>query len=182
MITLEFRPAHADDAPALAALKVAAARALTEQFGRGHWSGEATERGVQLGIDAGGVWAVRSDGGEIIGTFRLATKKPWAIDKNYFAPVRRPLYLTDMAVAPERQSLGVGRRCVSKAVDIARAFPADAIRLDAYDDAAGAGTFYEKCGFTPVGRASFRGTPLLYYELLITTHETNDPVRTVGEA
>ncbi len=50
---------------------------------------------------------------------------------------------------------------------IARAWPADAIRLDAYDADAGAGIFYAKCGCTEVGRVSYRGTPLIYYELLL---------------
>jgi hypothetical protein len=34
------------------------------------------------------------------------------------------------------------------------AWPADAIRLDAYDHPAGAGTFYTRCGFLHVGQAS----------------------------
>ena len=40
-----------------------------------------------------------------------------------------------------------------------RAWPADAIRLDAYDAAAGAGGFYAKFGCTEVGRVSYRDTP-----------------------
>ena len=38
------------------------------------------------------------DEGVIVGTLRLVTKKPWAIDPAYFASVRRPLYLLSMAV------------------------------------------------------------------------------------
>jgi hypothetical protein len=49
---------------------------------------------------------------------------------------------------------------------VARSFPADAIRLDAYEDAAGAGPFYRKCGYTHVGGATYRGVPLLYFELM----------------
>ena len=29
---------------------------------------------------------------------------------------------------------------------------------------AGAGPFYEKCGFTEMGRVTYRITPLIYYE------------------
>ena len=50
---------------------------------------------------------------------------------------------------------------------VAAAWPADAIRLDAYDHAAGAGPFYAKCGFRERGRVVYRGNPLAYYELLL---------------
>jgi len=98
---------------------------------------------------------------------RLATRKPWAIDTRYFEPSDRPLYLVDMAVLPERQGRGIGRRLVEAAVTTAVGWKAEAIRLDAYDHAAGAGGFYEKCGFTEVGRASYREVPLVYYQMLL---------------
>jgi hypothetical protein len=31
----------------------------------------------------------------------------------------------------------------------------------------GAGPFYEKCGYRPVGRVTYRKTPLAYFELLL---------------
>jgi hypothetical protein len=49
----------------------------------------------------------------------------------------------------------------------ARAWPADALRLDAYDAEAGAGPFYEKCGFREVGRVSYKRNPLVYFELML---------------
>ena len=109
---------------------------------------------------------MREDAG-IVGTLRLATKKPWAIDRAYFADVRRPLYLTDMAVLPALQRKGIGRHMLAEAAIVARQWPGDAIRLDAYDAPAGAGSFYAKCGFRQVGRKSYRGVPLLYFELLL---------------
>ena len=42
-----------------------------------------------------------------------------------------------------------------------------AIRLDAFDAEAGAGAFYARCGWTEVGRAVYRGAPLIYYQFLI---------------
>jgi len=104
---------------------------------------------------------------EIVATFRLATKKPWAIDISYFAACRRPLYLLSMAVVPAKQRQGIGGWCLGEAQKIAKIWPADAIRLDAFDAKAGAGPFYAKCGFTEVGRASYRETPLIYYEALL---------------
>jgi ribosomal protein S18 acetylase RimI-like enzyme len=72
-----------------------------------------------------------------------------------------------MAVRPGFQRRGLGRNCVDEAVRVAREWPADAIRLDAYDADAGAGAFYAKCGFTETGRATYRSTPLVYYELVL---------------
>jgi GNAT superfamily N-acetyltransferase len=72
-----------------------------------------------------------------------------------------------MAVAPEWQGQGVGRLCVNAAKRIAKNWPAQAIFLDAYDAAAGAGEFYRKCGFREVGRASYRGAPLVYFEMFV---------------
>ena len=47
-----------------------------------------------------------------------------------------------------------------------RAWRGDAIRLDAYDAPAGAGGFSARCGFREVGRAAYRGVPLIYFEWL----------------
>jgi GNAT superfamily N-acetyltransferase len=154
------------DVAAITALKTAVANRLTQEFGHGHWSSCPTEKSVLRYIDSSRVLVARSRK-KIIGTLRLATKKPWAIDTNYFTPVKRPLYLLDMAVDPKRQQQGIGRRLLDQARIVAQAWPAQAIRLDAYDAAAGAGDFYAKCGFREVGRVTYRGTPLIYFELLI---------------
>jgi GNAT superfamily N-acetyltransferase len=147
-------------------LRSAAARELTERFGRGHWSNESTERGAIAELRHAQVWIARYRRAPVA-TFRLATKKPWAIDVSYFTGVKRPLYLTSMAVRPDLQGLGLGRRCIDEAVRIVRAWPADAIRLDAYDADAGAGPFYARCGFRETGRRVYKANPLIYYELLV---------------
>ncbi len=103
----------------------------------------------------------------IVGTLNLPSKKPWAIDVSYFTPVEKPLYLTAMAVIPAMQRQGIGRRLINEAVKQARAWPADAIRLDAYDNHTGAGGFYAKCGFREVARVAYRKSPLIYFELLL---------------
>jgi len=165
LVTLE--KAHAADVAAIAALRTAAAERLTRDFGPGHWSAGGTESGVIRDMSTPGLFVVRS-GDRLIATLRLAAKKPWAIDPAHFAASRSPLYLTSMVVAPDRQRQGIGRGCMMAAVQIARDKAADAIRLDAYDAAAGAGKFYEKCGFREVARVIYRETPLVYYELRLT--------------
>ena len=163
---IKLEPATTEDAAAIAALRNAVAQHLTSQYGKGHWSSSSSEKGVLYNLRTSGVYLAR-DGGEVIATLRLCTKKPWAIDTKYFSPCRKPLYLTDMAVAPDLQRKGVGRLCVEEARRVAREWPGDAIRLDAYDAEAGAGEFYRKCGFTEVGRVSYRNVPLIYFEMLL---------------
>ena len=163
---LKFRNATVADAPAIAALQNAAAGALTGHFGEGHWSNLVTERSAVLAQRHARV-RVGLDGKRVLTVLRLATKKPWAIEVSYFTPVKRPLYLTGMAISVARQGEGLGRLAIEDAVAIAGAWPADAIRLDAYDAEAGAGKFYAKCGFQERGRVVYKGDPLVYYELLI---------------
>ena len=158
--------ADAVDASAIAALQNAVAADLTARHGIGHWSSVMTEKGVRASMRRASVFIVRDDR-EIAATLTLATRKPWAIDRKYFSPVVRPVYLLAMAVDPARQRTGIGRACVCDALDLVRDWPADAVRLDAYDAGAGAGDFYRKCGFTEVGRAAYRSTPLIYFERLV---------------
>lgn len=165
-MTFSLVPAAADDAPAIAALHGAVADRLTRDYGEGHWSRIPSERAVLQALRTSRVFVVRDNTG-ILATLRLATKKPWAIDRQYFTDVPRPLYLLAMAVQPGFQRQGVGRRCLEEVERIARAWPGDSIRLDAYDAPAGAGPFYAKCGFREVGRATYRNTPLVYYERLL---------------
>ena len=100
-------------------------------------------------------------------TLSLTPKKPWAIDLRFFRASRHPLYLLSMAVSPEFQRQGIGRHCISCVFDLCHERSVDGIRLDAYDAAAGAGLFYQKCGFAEVGRASYRNCPLVYFERLL---------------
>ena len=165
--SLTFAEATPEDAAAIAALRTAVAERLTAEHGKGHWSSAVSERGVLSGLHAHSRVLVARDGDAIVGTLRLATKKPWAIDTAYFTAVRRALYLIDMAVEPGLQRQGIGRRLLDFTIETARAWPAEAIRLDAYDGPAGAGGFYARCGYQEVGRVVYRGTPLVYFELLV---------------
>ncbi|MBI3403614.1 MAG: GNAT family N-acetyltransferase [Acidobacteria bacterium] len=154
------------DVAAIVALQTATAQRLTADFGNGHWSHLPTERGVLQSMRESRVFVARGPSG-IIATLRLTTKKPWAIERSYFTVVSRPLYLLDMAVDVTMQREGIGRQCMEEAARIAREWPGDAIRLDAYDSPAGAGPFYAKCGYQPKGAVTYRIVPLLYYELLL---------------
>jgi GNAT superfamily N-acetyltransferase len=163
---MKFRDATLDDVAAIAALQNAAAGALAARYGSGPWAALVTERGATLAQRHARV-RIGRDGKRILTVLRLATKKPWAIDVTHFTPVKRPLYLTEMAVAVAHQGQGLGTLALEDAVTVARAWPADAIRLDAFDADAGAGRFYACCGFTERGRVVYKGDPLVYFERLL---------------
>jgi GNAT superfamily N-acetyltransferase len=156
--------ATAADVSDLVTLRAAVAGKLTAQYGQGPWSGVSTEKGVLFDMRTSKVFVARQKG-KLVATLRLATKKPWAINLKYFSVCQRPLYLLSMAVAPDLQRKGIGRLCLEETIRICRQWPADAIRLDAYDAPAGAGGFYRKCGFQDRGRATYRGCPLAYFEM-----------------
>jgi ribosomal protein S18 acetylase RimI-like enzyme len=158
--------ATSEDAPAVAALRTAVADHMTAVHGRGYWSSRTSERMVLFHMRRARVFVAR-EGQAPIATLTLGTRKPWAIDRKYFTPCPRPLYLTEMAVAPGWQRRGVGRGCILEATRIGREWPGDAIWLDAFDAEAGAGEFYRRCGFREVGRASYRGVPLIYFEMAL---------------
>jgi GNAT superfamily N-acetyltransferase len=167
---LTFALATNLDAAALAALHTSVAEALTQRFGQGRWSSGQTERGVLNDLRKpkfSRILTARIEG-QIIAALRLATKKPWAIDTTYFTVVQRALYLTGMAVRPDQQGKGIGRRLLKEAEALARNWPADAIRLDAFDAKAGAGSFYAKSGFREVARVTYKQNPLIYFELLLS--------------
>jgi ribosomal protein S18 acetylase RimI-like enzyme len=166
VLQVVLEKAHAQDVAAIARLRTAVAARLTRDFGQGHWSQGGSESGVIRDMAIPGLYVVR-DGAQLIATLRLAVKKPWAIDPAYFSDSKSPLYLTSMAVEPDRQRQGIGRACMLDALRVARERSGDAIRLDAYDTPAGAGGFYEKCGFREIGRVVYRNTPLIYYEMLL---------------
>jgi GNAT superfamily N-acetyltransferase len=165
-VGVSVREGVPEDAEEIAALRVAAAEDLTARFGKGFWSSVTTAKGVLLGMKRGRVLAAVSEGA-IAGTLTLSTWKPWAIDKSYFMRVERPIYLTSMAVDPKLQRQGVGRALMAAAEEAVRAWPGQAIRLDAFDAEAGAGGFYAKCGYREVGRTIFRSVPLIYFEKLL---------------
>ena len=161
-----FEPARPGDAASLAALHTAVADRLTGLHGHGPWSSKSSEKGVLYAMRTSRIFVARLDS-ELVGTLRLTTRKPWAIDPSYFSVCHRPLYLLAMAVIPDRQRQGIGRLCLQEAVRVAKAWPADAIRLDAYDAKAGGGGFYARCGWSERGRVSYRGAPLIYYEFVL---------------
>jgi GNAT superfamily N-acetyltransferase len=166
---LSFATATEADAGAIAAVRNAAAEHLTHKYGEGNWSSLSTEKGVlrDLSRPKFSKTIIARNGNRVVATLCLQTKKPWAIDTAYFTSVEKALYLINMAVHPEQQRQGMGRTILKHAETVARDWPSQAIRLDAWNTGAGAGPFYARCGFREVGRVVYRTAPLIYYELML---------------
>jgi GNAT superfamily N-acetyltransferase len=163
---VQLHLATTEDVGELVALRMAVNEDLGQQYGEGYWLSRPTEKGVLFGMRNAMVYVARHRK-KLVATLTLSTRKPWAIDARYFSKSERPLYLTNMAVEAGRQRRGLGRSCIEEARRIVSHWKGDAIRLDAYDRVAGAGEFYRKCGFREVGRATYRGAPLIYFEMLM---------------
>jgi len=159
--------ASLNDIAAIVAIKNEAAQQLTSLYGKGHWSYQCTENGVQYEMKGNSKLLVAKYDNVIVGTLNLVTKKPWAIDVTYFTKVKQPIYLIGMAVHPDWQRKSIGRHMLQQVKPFVIAWPAQAIRLDAYDNTAGAGEFYRKCGYTERGRVVYKNNPLIYFELLV---------------
>ena len=101
---LTFADATVEDAPAIAKMRTAVGEDLTAKHGRGLWSSAVTERGVLMGLHAHSHVLVARSGGILLGSLRLATKKPWAIDPTYFTAGR-----ADQATPPEAHDGGGAR-------------------------------------------------------------------------
>src|SRR5688572_6484965 len=87
------------DARAIAALRNAVADDMTRRFGEGHWSAHSSAAEVVQQMSGSHVLVARR-GRRIIGTVRLATAQPSAIDASAFTPVASALYVLGLGVAP----------------------------------------------------------------------------------
>jgi GNAT superfamily N-acetyltransferase len=163
-VTVQF--ATEADIPELLQLRLSVDADQARRFGNDRWSTTINEKSVTRALKSSRVLIARRRG-RIIGTLRMETKKPWAIDLAHFTPVASAVYLHDVDVDPRVQRSGVGRRLMKHATAVAKEWPVEAIRLDAYDGPSGGGPFYEKHGFTEVGRKVYRGVPLVYFEFLL---------------
>jgi predicted N-acetyltransferase YhbS len=157
--------ANSDDVKALTTLRTAISQDMTERFGEGAWSMVPSKVVVVKQMRASRVLVARRDS-KLVGTVRLATARQGAFDSSAFTPVTNALYVLGLAVAPGSRNLGIGRALMEASKEMARSSSTEALWLDAYDHAAGAGEFYSRCGFRRVGKTALNQPPLIYYEWL----------------
>lgn len=169
-MTLTLDAATPTDAPDITALRNAVADDMAIRFGAGPWSVHTSLALVIKQMRASQMLVAREDGA-IIGTVRLVTPHIHAFDASAFTPAENPLYVLGLAVSPERRKCGAGRMLMEAAERAARERGAQALWLDAYEHAAGAGSFYERCGFRKVGPAPGAEIPLAFFEKALSVRE-----------
>jgi GNAT superfamily N-acetyltransferase len=165
-VELSFRLAGKTDVPALVELQLAIDADQAERFGDDRYTTTISEKSVARSLESSRM-VVATRRGRIVGTVRMETKKPWAIDLNYFTPACKAVYLHNVNVHPQLQRSGIGRQLMERVKQVAKEWPVDTIRLDAYDGPSGAGPFYRKCGFKKLGHALYRSVPMVYYEFVL---------------
>lgn len=164
---LSCRPAQGRDATDIRAIQAAAAAALTERHGAGHWSTPRSLGGIRT-MAREGLYHLVQSAGVTVATFRLTPRRIGFYHLEWFAEPGAPAgYLLDLAVHPAWQGRGIGRFAMAQAEALCRAGGMTALRLDAYRGPAGAGPFYVKCGCRLVHCGAFRSVSLDYYEKVL---------------
>jgi GNAT superfamily N-acetyltransferase len=153
------------DAPAIAAIRTAAADVLTARYGegRGHARCPLTRCGPRC---VGHVLVARLHG-TAVATLTLQSRKPGSIDASAFTNVSRALYLVDMAVDPELQRRGVGRLCLTGRPGAH--WPADAIGSTPMIAKASADDFTNAVDIRLVGTRHDHHSPRRLFEQLLTS-------------
>ena len=122
---------------------------------------------LQKYAESGALYLIEAEG-TAVGTLRLTDRKIGFYHSAWFARPDDPAgYLLDMAVHPDQQRRGVGRRAMQMMERLAQQAGLQAVRLDAYQGPAGAGDFYKKCGYALVHKGEMRGVGLEYFEKLL---------------
>lgn len=162
-MTLTISAATKKDVQELTTLRISVAQRLTREFGEGPWSACPNRATVVRQLRASNVLVARLDE-ELVGTVRLIEANPVLLDASKFTPVRTALYVIGLAVSVDCRGQGIGREIMEVCKSTARSWPAQALWLDTFEHAAGAGRFYEKCGFRKVGVSALLDGQLGYYE------------------
>jgi GNAT superfamily N-acetyltransferase len=167
---LKLRQANLDDVKEIRSILAAAAADLTARFGQGHWSTVRTIETLQKYVNDGVLYVVEVDL-TAVAALRLTNRKIGFYRNDWFARPKDPAgYLMDMAVRPDHQRRGIGRRSMQLTEQLGRRAGLQTIRLDAYKGPAGAGEFYKKCGYALVHQGAFKGVALEYFEKLLPPH------------
>lgn len=110
-------------------------------------------------VESGAVHVLTEDG-VAIATFTLTDEAPFPPDPGRFPEPAKPMYLQRLAVRPDLLASGavVGVQCVRKAIELASAAGADALRCEANPDLVGTFTLLTTLGFRQQGPVYFSHT------------------------
>jgi GNAT superfamily N-acetyltransferase len=161
LVLERLEPHQADPAHAILA---ASGDELARLHGPGRWSETVKPAVFKRGVLTRVLYLACRQG-EAVATFCLGQRRPLFYPPALFSRPEAPaVYLSSMAVAPQVQGQGIGRWCLGQAEGLAARQHLTCLRLDAYEGPAGAGPFYEKCGYRALGRVPLSEAALIVYE------------------
>jgi GNAT superfamily N-acetyltransferase len=133
---------------------------MQERLGLGHWVPPYPLEKLRRDAEHRQVYAVVHKD-QIVATFTLGTALPASYERipailqmwNTAQP--RALYINHLAILPDLQGRGLGRRCMGTIESMAAALGCEVIRLDAYIRHSGLQVFYPKLGYRDVAHVVF---------------------------
>lgn len=151
---MEVRPALPGDLPAILVLLAACRTALVAQ-GIDQWDAlYPDEAGVRADLVAGSLF-LAEQGGAVVGTFALGLHPEPAYEAVSWQGEGPFRVLHRLAVAPEAQGQGFGRRLVAAAEAEALRQGARVLRLDVYEGHPRAVALYQATGYRACGTLRF---------------------------
>ncbi len=123
---------------------------MKQRYGLVHWSPPypiETMRRHACELNVYGVHQRNGHGEQVIGTFTVG-QHGWNYDNRLWASAQhRPLYMGKMAIRPAYQQQGLGKWCVGKVEEFARAWNCQAVRFDAVAQHTRLIQFYQHLGY-----------------------------------
>ena len=178
MTTVSIRLAIPAELTMIRKQSAAAAADLVNKHGQGRWQVIPTRSSLSRYLESDTLFVIEKEA-SVVGTFCFVTRKIVFYRKGWFAFPDDPAgYLINMAIDPQYQRLGVGRQVMNELGKLAGRMKLLAIRLDAYQGAAGAGEFYRKCGCLLVHEGKVGDVGLEYYEKVLRELPGSEPPRT----
>jgi GNAT superfamily N-acetyltransferase len=165
-VNLTFERARPNELEELHAILTAAGLDMEARWGLSHWVPAYPLSLLQTAADAGRVYSVRRADSRIVGTFTLGRDaadyvpaEAWSADP--------AMYVTQLAVHPDYQGVGIGRSCMQWIEGNAKREGLRSVRLDASAAHEALLRFYRGQGYEERAQFWFRGTHLVCFEKIL---------------
>ena len=120
---------------------------LKFEFGLSHWDPPYPIQLLRKDAKEKNVYAVTM-GEQTLATFTVSTRPlPYYFPELWLHPNQKAVYVSHLAVLPERQGKGIGSWCMREIEQIAISWDCQAVRLDAYERYNKLLEFYDKLGY-----------------------------------
>ena len=151
------------DFPAVCALYQAVCAVMAQDASpQWVWGEYPSEALLHATLAAGSLYVLR-EGDKLLGAVTVDTRfDPEYAQVDWRFGVR-PGAFHRLAVAPQAQGRGLGRRMIADVCDILRAQGCDALRIDTYSPNAAAQGLYAAIGMRRAGEIRFAHRPLPFY-------------------